>query len=222
MMHPDSEVRYFGNRGNGVFATRRIAAGTLVWIPGETDQTLSVMQVSAMSERERKYLAEYSYLTNEGTYIVSKDIARFVNHSCNANALSIAGLEVSIVVRDIEQGEEITEDYGLYYANGGFASCSCASSGCRHQVTKDDIWQYGAEWDRKIFASLKLLPAVEQPLWPFISVAVRQQIEAILANKQEFPSCQTLRCSADFLDKAAELLWPSAEGSQRVVAKLQR
>ena len=210
MMHPDSEAQSVdSNQGTGVVATRHIPAGTLVWIPGETDQVLSLQQVSAMPENRRAYLAEYAYLTNEGTYIVSNDIARFVNHSCNANSLSVAGLEVSIAVRDIQEGEEITEEYGLYYANGGFENCNCGSLNCRHNITKDDIRQYGDDWDRKILASFSLLPAVKQPLWPYIAPSVRKQIESILANKIGVPSCKTLKCSPLYLQKAGELLWPS-------------
>lgn len=211
MMHPDSEMQYFDNdRGTGVVATRDIPEGALVWIPGDEDQILSLQQVSAMSANRRAYLAEYSYLTNAGTYIFSNDIARFVNHSCQANCLSVAGLEISIAVRDIQEGEEITEDYGLYYANGGFESCVCGSSNCRHTITNDDIRRYGDEWDRKIIKSFNLLSTVKQPLWSSISPSVRQQIEAILANEIGFPSCKTLKCSPAYLQKAGELLWPSA------------
>lgn len=214
MMHPDSEVQDIDiSRGTGVVATRHIPEGTLVWIPGETDQILSLQQVSAMPEKRKAYLADFAYLTNEGTYIVSNDIARFVNHSCDANCLSVAGLEISIAVRDIQEGEEITEDYGLYYANGGFENCICGSSACRHNVSKDDVRQYGEEWDRKIFTSFSLVATVKQPLWPYISLSVREQIEAILTHEIDFPSCKTLKCSPAYLQQAGELLWPSTKRS---------
>lgn len=214
MMHPDSDVKYLGDsRKTGVIATRDIAEGTLVWFPGETDQVLSLQQVCQLSEIDREHLAEYAYLTNEGTYIVSEDMARFVNHSCDANSLSVAGLEISIAVRDIGKGEEITEDYGLYYANGGFANCNCASSNCRHDITKGDVWIYGDDWDLKISTSFNLIATVEQPLWRHMGASLRARIEAILASKLALPSCKTLGCSREYLEKAAELLWPSTDRS---------
>ena len=211
-MHPDSKAEFVDKkRGTRVIATRYIPKGTLVWIPGDTDQVLSVEQVEVMPEDRKAYLAEYSYLTNAGTYIVSNDIARFVNHSCNANSLSVAGLEISIAVRDIRKGEEITEDYGLYYTNGGFENCTCGSPLCRQKITKDDVWRYGDEWDRKIATSFKLLLTVKQPLWEYITPSTRKRIDDILTDHIDFPSCKTLLCSADYIEKAGELLWPSAE-----------
>ncbi len=126
MIHPNTRVKHFGkHRGSGIVATRFIPAGTLVWIPGTSDEILSYAQVSALSPERKAYLADYAYLTNAGTYMVSSDSARFVNHSCNANSLTIAGPEVSIAIRDIAINEELSEDYGLYYANGGFENCIC-------------------------------------------------------------------------------------------------
>ncbi|HID99534.1 MAG TPA: SET domain-containing protein-lysine N-methyltransferase [Thiotrichaceae bacterium] len=211
MIYPHTKVLHFdNNRGFGVCATQFIPKGTLLWLPyEEVDKILSVEQVSAMSKSEREVLTQFTYLTNEGQYILSYDNGRYVNHSCDANSISIAGLELSIAIRDIQQDEEISEDYGLYYANGGFDDCLCGSSKCRHKICEDDIRQYGDEWDHKIASVFYLIPKVEQPLWQFISSKLREQIEAILANKISFPSCKILKCSPDELQKAANLLWPS-------------
>lgn len=212
MMHPDSKAEFVDEqRGTRVISTCSIPKGTLVWIPGETDQVFSVQQVSVMPEDRKAYLAEYSYLTNAGTYIVSNDMSRFVNHSCNANSLSVAGLEISIAVRDIQEGEEISEEYGLYYANGGFETCTCGSPDCRQKITKDDVWRYGDDWDRKIEAGFKLLPTVKQPLWEYITPSTRKMIESILTGQIACPSCKTLLCSLDYLENAGELLWPATE-----------
>lgn len=212
MIHPDSKVRHFGDhRGTGIVATRTIPAGTLVWVPGASDEILSYTQVSSLSPERRAYLADYAYLTNAGTYIVSSDNARFVNHSCDANSLSIAGPEVSIAIRDIAVDEEITEDYGLYYADGGFDKCACGSESCRRYIASTDIEQYGEEWDRRILEGLAQLPQVEQVLWPHLSVQLQQTIMQYIAHPESVPSCTTLQISASELRRAAELLWPPTD-----------
>ncbi len=210
MIHPDTAVRHLGKqRGSAVVATRFIPMGTLVWIPGTSDEILTYAQVAVLSPERQAYLADYAYLTNAATYVVSRDSARFVNHSCSANSLSIAGPEVSIAVRDIALNEEISEDYGLYYANGGFESCICGSEYCRRYIASNDIDTYGEVWDQSIAAALGHLRQVEQILWPHLSDGLQKTLLQYIANPQCIPSCKTLQVPACELRRAAELLWPS-------------
>ncbi len=214
MIHPNTRVKHFGkHRGSGIVATRFIPAGTLVWIPGTSDEILSYAQVSALSPERKAYLADYAYLTNAGTYMVSSDSARFVNHSCNANSLTIAGPEVSIAIRDIAINEELSEDYGLYYANGGFENCICGSEYCRGYIASTDIDRYGEEWDKSIAAALGHLRQVEQTLWAHLSAGLQKTLLQYIANPQCIPSCKALQVPATQLRRAAELLWPSAPAS---------
>jgi len=210
MIHPHTKVLNLdNNRGSGVFATQFIPKGTLVWVPSEIDQILSKEQVSTMAKSEREFLAEVAYLTNEGKYIVSYDNARYVNHSCDANSLTVVGIEISIAIRDIQPNEEISEDYGLYYSNEGF-ECICGSSKCRHKICEDDVQQHGNEWDSKVTSVFHLILKVEQPLWQVLHFTKKEQIEAILDGKICFPSCKILKCSPEYLQTAGELLWPSS------------
>ncbi len=212
MIHPYTKVlNSDNNRGSGVFATHFIPKGTLITVPTEVDQVLSMEQVFAMPLSEREFLAKYAYLTNDGKYILHLDQARYMNHSCDSNTLTVVGIDICIAVRDILPNEEITEDYGLYYADDDTFECLCGSLKCRHKICEDDIQQHGDEWDHKIASVFHLIPTVEQPLWGFISSSLREEIEAILASNISFPSCKVLKCSPDYLQKAGELLWPSTD-----------
>jgi hypothetical protein len=215
VIHPQTKEQYFGDhRGTGIVATCFIPAGTLVWIPGPTDELLTYAEISAQSAERKAYLADYAYLTNAGTYIVSNDSARFVNHSCNANSLTIAGPEVSIAIRDIAAGEEMSEDYGLYYANGGFENCACGSEYCRGYIASADIENCGDDWDRSILTALGQLRLVEQPLWPHLDRQLQHSLLHYNADPQCVPSCKTLQVTASELRRAGELLWPTEVVSQ--------
>jgi len=210
MIHPHTKVLNIDEQhGSGIFATQLIPKGTLITVPSEVDQVLSMEQVSAMPWSEREFLAEYAYLTNDGQYVLHHDEARYMNHSCDSNTLTVVDIDICIAVRDILVNEEITEDYGLYYADDDTFECLCGSLKCRKKIRQDDITQYGDEWDQSIASVFQLIPKVKQPLWQVISSSVREQIEAILAGKMSIPSCKVLKCSPDYLKKAGELLWPS-------------
>ena len=209
MIYPYTQVLNSQARGSGVFATRFIPKGTIVWVLSAVDRLFSIEQVAAMSPKEREDFGQVACLINEGVYLLSEDDTRFINHSCNANSLTVNGIEISLAIRDIQADEEITEDYGLYYANGGFGDCLCGSANCRRKICQDDIQQYGDKWDRQIEAVFPSIPQVEQPLWDAIAPARREQIETILAGKSPLPSCKSLKCSPEQLQQAAEYLWPA-------------
>ena len=209
MIYPHTQVLHSQAKGSGVFATRFIPKGTIVWVLSAVDRLLSIEQVAAMSPNEREDFGQVACLINEGLYLYSEDDTRFINHSCNANSLTVNGIEISLAIRDIQPEEEITEDYGLYYANGGFGECLCGSANCRRKICQDDIHTYGDGWNRRIAAVFPLIPQVEQPLWDAIAPARREEIEAILAGERPLPSCKALKCAPEQMQQAADLLWPA-------------
>jgi len=96
--------------GLGVFATRPIKKGTVVWdFDSPVDQAIHVNGVKVFAPWVRKYIATYGY--REGhTIILCGDDARYFNHSKQPNCRSGRGTE-TIALRDIAVGEELTDDY---------------------------------------------------------------------------------------------------------------
>ncbi len=179
MVHPDTELRYISDAiGWGVFATRPIPRGTITWALDALDQKFTPTQAALLPEYARNLLDKYSYIDAAGRYILCWDHARFFNHSCEANCLSV-GYDFELAIRDIAAGEERTDDYGTLNPDEPF-SCLCAASGCRGAVQPDDMLRLGEIWNvlsRDAFFRIRQVP---QPLWHL--VPDREIVEAALAD----------------------------------------
>lgn len=127
--------------GDGVFANKKITKGEKVMEFG-----------GELIPREKAFLGDYRsrsiWMVTFGLYLalpksdthVSLD--ENLNHSCDANTW----LEDEVTLtarRDIEVGEEITLDQGIWnfddarYTNNR-ESCSCGKTNCRHALTEND------------------------------------------------------------------------------------
>src|SRR5215467_8682567 len=124
MLHPASELRYVNSiSGYGVFATRFIPRGTITWVFDSLDQIVYPETVGRMPRVLRDAVEKYCYLNGRGEQILCWDHSRFLNHSCNPTSLA-PGFDFEIAVRDIEEGEEITDDYGALNPEEEF-TCFC-------------------------------------------------------------------------------------------------
>src|SRR5882762_139189 len=114
MIHPHTELRFAGPHiGWGVFATRPIPRGTITWALDALDQRFTDAQIAALPTAARQQLDIYSFINSHGLHVLCWDHARFVNHSCAANCLSV-GYDFELAIRDIAAGEELTDDYGTF------------------------------------------------------------------------------------------------------------
>src|SRR5476651_1407643 len=146
MVHPDTELRFVSPTiGWGVFATRPIPRGTLMWALDELDQRFSTAEVAAMPVYARAQLEKYSYRDARGDHVLCWDHARFFNHSCAANCLSV-GYDFEMAVRDVAAGEELTDDYGTLNPTEPFP-CLCGSRDCRGQVLPADRQRLAERWN---------------------------------------------------------------------------
>ena len=177
MVHPDTELRFVSpEMGWGVFATRLIPRGTLTWVLDVLDQRFTPTEVAAMPPYARANIEKYTYVDSRGDHILCWDHARFFNHSCEANCLSV-GYEFEVAVRDILAGEELTDDYGTLNPTEPFP-CACGAPRCRMQVLPDDHLRLGVEWNRLAREAFFMIRTVRQPLWPLLSE--REAVEAAL------------------------------------------
>ena len=115
----ETRVAPSGIHGNGLFARNAIPAGTPFYRfqPG-FDQSLTPEEWSALPEPARGFVRHFTYFdTATRRLILSGDDARFMNHSETPNTGAIPGLAepvVTVALRDIAAGEELTCDYRAF------------------------------------------------------------------------------------------------------------
>ena len=179
MIHPHTELRFANPQiGHGVFATRFIPKGTITWVRDRLDQSFTPAAVEQLPSLYHEIVLKYSFIDGRGRFVLCWDHARFVNHSCDPTCRS-AGYDFEVAVRDIAPGEELTDDYGSLNLEYNLA-CSCGLPRCRGLVRPGDLLTYGDDWDRIVAEPFRLIPAVQQPLWPFLEESAA--VEAALSG----------------------------------------
>lgn len=191
MLHPATELRFIGDDvGYGVVATQSIPKGTITWVHDDLDRTFTPAEVDAMPQIYRKILDKYSFRDSRGNCILCWDHARFVNHSFRSNCISTA-YDFEIAVRDIEPGEELTDDYGYLNIDEPFEALP--EKGVRRRVVMpDDLLRYYKRWDRQLASAFRKLEAVPQPLMELLSTEVAQKARAIAAGREKMDSILSL------------------------------
>jgi SET domain-containing protein len=104
--------------GTGLFAAEFIPKGTVIWqFDPMIDQVYTEEQFRAVSPAHKSFLKTYCFMYM-GKYYLCVDNARFFNHSDEPNCMSSdfneTSLGCTIAKRDIEIGEELTDDYSLF------------------------------------------------------------------------------------------------------------
>ncbi len=191
MIHPSTELRLVNPHvGYGVFASRHIPKGSLVYVQDPLDIEITPEQYQCLDETSRMLAEKYSYIDPRGNRILSWDGAKYVNHSCNPNTMSTAwGFEVAL--RDIEPGEEITDEYGLFNLEWEM-DCCCGHVSCRGTIRPGDAWNHFKLWDKAIRAALMAIPHVEQPLIGCLDALTRHSLDQYLAGASRYRSVRNL------------------------------
>ena len=185
MIHPYTELRWVDDRiGYGVFATRPIPRGTIVWVRDALDQTLAPDEVPALPKLVRDMVAKYAYTDSRGELLLCWDHARFVNHSCAATCMS-PGWEFEIAVRDLAPGDELTDEYATFSLENSF-ECLCGQLACRRVIRPDDVLRHGELWDRRTRDAFVDTPRVDQPLWSLVREAA--DVERAMRGELTVPS----------------------------------
>ncbi|KAL1529511.1 hypothetical protein AB1Y20_000457 [Prymnesium parvum] len=114
--------------GVGVFATAPIARGTLLWKYGpdsviEHDEASLRARLATLSKEEQVALCEHVY-TWEGKVVEIIDDAKYWNHATTKSGQNTGNHPdaengegdclSSYALRDIVEGEELTDDYSKY------------------------------------------------------------------------------------------------------------
>ena len=194
MIHPDTELKFINPIvGYGVVATKFIPKGTITWIYDDFDRTFFLDEICKMKQIHKDILKKYSYRDNKGGYVLCWDIARFVNHSFNSNCISTP-YNFELAVRDIQIGEELTDDYGYLNVTEPF-DCLPEPNSKRTQVLPDDILNFHEEWDAKLIDAFKYFNKVEQPFINLIQPEFYDKVIAIANGKAEMDSILSCYCN---------------------------
>lgn len=105
--------------GIGLFAAEFIPKDTIIWKFNRLiDLRCAEADIAKLPAASREQIQKYSYREKHtGLYVLCGDDARFFNHSEHPNCFDFyAGEEqdVTIALRDIAAGEELTCDYALF------------------------------------------------------------------------------------------------------------
>lgn len=186
MIHPKTELKFIGKEiGYGVVATEFIPAGTITWALDKLDREFTPAQFKKMDSIYQNILETYSYRNNKGNYVLCWDYGRYVNHSFKSNCLSTA-YDFEIAIRDIQPGEELTDDYGYLNVSEPFKGVNEGTR--RKTVYPDDLLNHYRAWDNKLIKNFSRILKVEQPLKQLIKPKLWDEITAIAQGKKQMES----------------------------------
>jgi hypothetical protein len=186
MIHPDTELKFISNEiGYGVVATKLIPAGTITWVLDKLDREFSPFEFQNMEPLYQSILDTYTFRNNKGNLILCWDNGRYVNHSFNSNCLTTA-YDFEIAIRDIQAGEQLTDDYGYLNISTPFRG---VNEGTRRKVVyPNDLLKYHRTWDNKIKKVFNRITKVNQPLQQIVNAKTWTHIERVIQGEEQLES----------------------------------
>lgn len=186
MMHPKTELKLINKEiGYGVVAKEFIPAGTITWVLDDLDREFTPTQYDKMKPIYKDILDTYCYRNNKGNFVLCWDYGRYVNHSFKSNCLSTA-YDFEIAIRDIQAGEELTDDYGYLNVSQPFRGIDEGTR--RKTVYPDDLLKQYKNWDKILLQHFPKITKVEQPLKSLITAKLWEEILSISEQKKEMIS----------------------------------
>lgn len=186
MIHPNTELKFINNEiGYGVVAKELIPKGTITWVLDELDREFTPEEIGKLSEHHQYILDIYTYRNSKGNYVLCWDNARYVNHSFKSNCLTTA-YDFEIAIRDIQPGEQLTDDYGYLNIPRPFKAMDEGTK--RKTVYPDDLVRYHKIWDKHLTDSFRYILQVNQPLKDLVNESLWEKINKISAGKEEMAS----------------------------------
>ena len=193
MFHPSAKLRLRSSRiGMGVYATADIPQGTITYVRDALEPVITPQVFADLPECMQREVEHYGYINEQGAYVLSWDIGKYVNHCCFPNTMT-TGLGFEIAIRDIARGEEIADEYGLFNLKESMP-VRCGRPDCRRQVSPQDLDLFLAKWDSQVQPALMRIKHVCQPLWAILDPETISDLDAFLSNPDEhYPSLSRTR-----------------------------
>lgn len=191
MMHPHTRVQPISEQiGVGVVATRLIPVGTAVYQTDMLDIRIAPNDPRLQDATMAEHIETYTYLDPDGTRVMCWDIGKYVNHSCDSNTLT-TGWGFQIALRDIQPGEEILDDYGIY--TDEFGPLLCNEPCCRGHIRPSDFLKLVPMWDKKLKPAIKKFFDVEQPLMHLIEAEALADLHTFVRTGRRYRSIARAR-----------------------------
>lgn len=191
MMHPHTRVQPISEEiGVGVVATRLIPAGTAVYQTDALDLRIAPSDPRLLDPALAEHIETYSYLDPDGTRVVCWDIGKYVNHSCEPNTLT-SGYGFQIALRDLQPGEELLDDYGIY--TNEFGPLLCNEPTCRGHIRPTDFLKLVTTWDAKLKPAIKKFFDVDQPLMNLIDAKALADLHKFVKTGRGYRSIARAR-----------------------------
>jgi len=198
MIHPDTELRFISpDFGFGVVATKKIPKGTITWVLDDLDHEFTPKQVQRMHPRMKRMIDTYTFRNGKGNFVLCWDHSRFVNHSFNSNCLSTC-YDFEFAIRDIEPGEQLTNDYGYLNVTEPFEALDEGYE--RKVVYPDDVLRMAPAWDAALLDTFPLMTQVPQPLLDLMPARTLAIVRRIAEGKRRPGSIALNYCGPHSLD----------------------
>jgi hypothetical protein len=169
MIHPDTILRHVSDEiGSGVYATRLIPRGTVVWAHDLLDRRFEAAELDRLPPGLRGIVERYAYVELDGSLVLCWDLGRYINHACDPTTIAI-GTVMEVAARDIQPGEEITSEYGPDNYALSF-ECGCGAPRCRGAGVGLDRAALWRRWDEEAAVALASAGGVDQPVLREIGV----------------------------------------------------
>lgn len=195
MMHPDTEIRLINEEvGLGVVATAFIPKGTITWVQDELDIVFSPEKAEGLKPYTAELFEKFSFRNSKGEYILCWDFAKYVNHSFKSNCLSTA-YNFEVAIRDIQIGEELTDDYGYLNLEESFTPQDEGTE--RKVVNPDDILLCYKEWDKILKSLFPIFTGIPQPLFDLLSDDLKEEVKLVSEGKKKMLSTINLYCKTE-------------------------
>ncbi len=186
MIHPSTKLKFISEEvGYGVVATKFIPQGTITWVLDKLDQEFSPSDFQNLEPIYQDILDTYTFRNNQGNFILCWDHGRYVNHSFNSNCLTTA-YDFEIAIRDIQVGEQLTDDYGYLNISEPFRGIDEGTK--RKVVYPNDLQKYYKVWDKKLKKVFPMITNLDQPLGKLISKETWKEIENVSQFKKPMES----------------------------------
>lgn len=204
MIHPHTRLQFINEEmGYGVFSTQFLPKGTITYVKDSLELEIAPEAFDHYSPEMQEVIEKYSYIDEKGVRIVSWDFAKYVNHCCNCNTMS-TGYGFEIAIRDIQPGEQITDEYGIFNISREM-ELQCHHNNCRRRLSPGDFEKYYRQWDEQLRSALSLLLAVDQPLLPIIGPQAQEDCMAYLRGKAPYRSVYNLKYFPQHASNGAEV-----------------